>query len=505
MLKRLFGRKEKKQPSSHPQLNIPQDLRTILQELDQPTHSLLDMPRRIELCRRALTLFSRADNAPVWGALQNDLANSLAQNPQGARADNLEEALRHSELALEVRTRQAFPVDHQQTSRNLGHLYFAEVAWAGAVEAYQNAIAAEKILLAAAFTREGQQAEVAETAQLYARAAYALLKLNRPAEALAQLERDKTRLLAQAIALNEADDPRLSPAEREQLLTLREARRSLEDEYALPADHSGRRDEQTLKGAMEQTNHQLLSLVEGLRAKYPGFMPEGLSVAELLKLIPSGGVLVAPVITSAGSAVFVIPGGTDAVTLDHVLWLDGFKDADLQTILRAPAKAPEWGGWLGAYFNMRDDWSGWLDGIETALGQLKTALGDPIRDKLKILGITAGSPLILMPQGGLGLLPLHALFLEEYPVTVIPGGYAFSVSRRRAGQPHRQGKALLAVINPTADLPFTPAEGEKLAGLFGQAATLFKVGEATLAAVTAALNGQSTASCNRPTSAPPGW
>jgi len=55
-------------------------LPAILQALSQPAR-LSDMPRRIELCRQALQLVKREENAPRWAALQGELANSLQQNP----------------------------------------------------------------------------------------------------------------------------------------------------------------------------------------------------------------------------------------------------------------------------------------------------------------------------------------------------------------------------------------------------------------------------------------
>jgi len=61
----------------------------------------------------------------LWAALQNDLANSLAQNPRGHRAENVEQAMRAYEQALEVRTREAMPVEWATTMMNLATAYSA--------------------------------------------------------------------------------------------------------------------------------------------------------------------------------------------------------------------------------------------------------------------------------------------------------------------------------------------------------------------------------------------
>ncbi|MCB0129778.1 MAG: hypothetical protein KDD78_02980, partial [Caldilineaceae bacterium] len=73
-------------PGVPPQL--ADDLQAILGELSQPARRT-DMPRRIELCRRALSLVNRGQQSSLWAALQGELGNSLAQSLRGERAENL--------------------------------------------------------------------------------------------------------------------------------------------------------------------------------------------------------------------------------------------------------------------------------------------------------------------------------------------------------------------------------------------------------------------------------
>jgi hypothetical protein len=86
--------------------DVPAEIIPVLQELAYLVRRA-DMPRRGELCQQALRELDREQNSVLWAALQNELANSLAQTPSGDRAENLERAIHHFSQALEVYTRQA--------------------------------------------------------------------------------------------------------------------------------------------------------------------------------------------------------------------------------------------------------------------------------------------------------------------------------------------------------------------------------------------------------------
>jgi hypothetical protein len=80
------------------------DVKTILQELRRSPKSLQEMPYRIELCRRALAMAKREEDAASWAYLHFLMASSLVQSPEGSRAANIEEAIAHCDQALTVYT-----------------------------------------------------------------------------------------------------------------------------------------------------------------------------------------------------------------------------------------------------------------------------------------------------------------------------------------------------------------------------------------------------------------
>jgi CHAT domain-containing protein len=97
------------------------DLSEILQELSKPSR-LGDMPRHIELCQRALDLVS-LENAQLWAMLKVELGNSLFQSPLGDRAENIEKAIQHYSLALNVFKLDHFPEQWAMTQNNLDNSY----------------------------------------------------------------------------------------------------------------------------------------------------------------------------------------------------------------------------------------------------------------------------------------------------------------------------------------------------------------------------------------------
>ncbi len=118
MLRRLFDSLTKpfKKPSPAP--TSAHELKRLEDEI-KPLTRRHDMPRRIELCRQALGLIEREREPEAWAWWHFELAYSLVENPLGSRADDLEEAIFHYELALEVYTRQAYPEYWADTQNNL--------------------------------------------------------------------------------------------------------------------------------------------------------------------------------------------------------------------------------------------------------------------------------------------------------------------------------------------------------------------------------------------------
>ena len=121
-LREGLGAAQRKMQEEAAEGRIAAELGALLEEIARLRRPS-EMPRKVELCERALGMVEREDNPALWGALQGELANALAQNPLGNRAENLEKAIHHFQQALEVYTRQAYPEDWARTQHNLGTAY----------------------------------------------------------------------------------------------------------------------------------------------------------------------------------------------------------------------------------------------------------------------------------------------------------------------------------------------------------------------------------------------
>jgi CHAT domain-containing protein/tetratricopeptide (TPR) repeat protein len=430
-----------------------------------------------------------------WAEIQNNLGGVFAARLNGDRAFYIQQAIYHYEEALTVYTRWQFPIWNRNVHMNLAGLYFSESRWAESYQSCIQAMAVGSDLLDMAYSDTGRKEAIGGTGLSYIRASYCALQLGKHGEAFIHLEAGKARLLAEAQSLGDANLMQLDDDEREQLGKLRDKIKSLEYEARLPTDHPARRDERAIMDDLRKARSALRALIDEFRAKYLDFMPDGLAPAELLANIPADGALVAPLFTSQGSAVFIMPGGVREVAAEHVLLLDDFKLADLNAITRFKDDKP---GWLRYYIDYHFNGAGeksLFDGIDDVTRRLWDAFVGRVHEKLGKLGVQR---VLFMPQGDTNLLPLHAAwravdgarryFMDDYAITYTPSMSALATAKRKSAQ--GEGALVAAVSQyPTMnDLPNTRAEAESIAALLGTAALLD--GAATVEAVKNGATGK---------------
>jgi CHAT domain-containing protein len=437
--------------------------------------------RKAIRCFQAILDWCDQESDPLrWAEAMNNLGTVYASRSTSPSDVDYRDATDCFRQALEVRKPGALPSKALQTATNWGGLDFRFGNWDKAWNAFQTALEVGKALYQASSTEAGRRAELAETSRLYARAAYCLLQMGHPDQALLQLEQGKARLLAEALALGDSDLTRLPDSQRQDILEARRVVRELEAEMRLSPDTPARRSDRELAEELQHARATLNRFIEDIRSEHPDFMPTGLDLHGILEQIPQGGALIAPLVTSQGGAAFVLPDEIKTVSVEHVIPLEAFAD----DLLIGSQEDPGWIRAYAAYTLRQDDGSlqDWKAAIETLTGRLWNALMGPIHRRLADLGLAEGAPVTLMPQGGLGLLPLHAawrwvdgtrrFFLDDYTVSYAPSAYVLSVGRRRMQDRCYCQPALLAVVNPTHDLIYAPIEGDVAAELFLSTARL---------------------------------
>ncbi len=465
-------------------------------------------PRARDNARRAMAATSRDTDPYSWAIFQRNYAALLANS--GSPADR-GEARACLEAALEVFTREHFAAEHARTLGFLGHLRFPERDWDGALAAYAAAIAATEDVLGAAYTESGEGYQIAETSLYFMRAAYCLVELGRADEALVMLDRGKGRALALDLSVNVMLRNATRGAAGEALAAAARRHAELEARMREPPTRSGRPDDAELGRALKASKAELGRLIAD----------SGVSVASdldldgILAAIPAGGAMVALLVTSAGSVAFVLPAGTTAVGADSLVRVP-FATADLHGMLIASSAGP---GLLQRYVAIKTAASDaaadraqqrYDEQLERCCAAIWRELLAPVAARLAELGVPRDAPLCLLPQGGLGMLPLHAAcdetvaaddprrwpLLERYSVSYAPSAYALVHARRareRRGVGDARRRTLVAAINPTLDLDFAEIEGALVAALFtrlagADSATTLRGLEATEAAVRPLLN-----------------
>ncbi len=338
-----------------------------------------------------------------WGTLHHNLGLAWDRLPGGDRSRQAAKALEHFQSALTVRTVEGAPAQRLDTLAAVAHLHFRERRWQPAAEAYGDALATAEQLVGVTRSLAGRRRRLPQISLLSTRMAFCLVELGRIQEAFSRLESGKTLLLSAERAVLDLGPGRL---------------------ITLDAD------------------------------------PSNVPLAELLRLVPAGAAVVAPLITAMGARAFVARGGAQALTAEDVIPLPDVDTDVLQEMLFGNGSSP---GWLDYQQDVKhpgvsmDTWGTAVHGL---LRRLWDTLMGPISERLQQLGIQNGAPVLLLPHGGLGVLPLHAAsdghrtFLDAYTFLTAP-----SLDTLNAPSPVRTSPSLV-VADPTEDLEYAALEAE---------------------------------------------
>jgi CHAT domain-containing protein len=189
----------------------------------------------------------------------------------------------------------------------------------------------------------------------------------------------------------------------------------------------------------------------------PGVRLGALSAPEILALAPADGGLVAPVFTSQGCAIFIVPHGTRSISARHVLMLDDFTTTDLSALVTGIS-------------------AGTAEAIHSACEVLWERLVGRIAERLLKLTVRR---IMLLPQGGLGLLPVHAAcravdgecrhLADDIEVAYAPSAYALDTARKKDPRDRKRTAVVVGVTRSAhfGDLPSVEYEVRRVARVLG--------------------------------------
>lgn len=429
-----------------------------------------------------------------WALTQANLGETFRLRLRGEPAENRERAIAALEAALTVRTREAFPFNHLQTARLLGEVLIEKADWGKAREVLSGAREAFQLLFAQGLDEMEARELIATAGPLFSTLAYVSAQLGQVEIALNLLNEGKGRLIAVALKLRSLE---LATNERMRLEELRSEIRQ--------TSRNLEKAEGTARGAsldrLITQRRELLALVQKAEATVA---PSGGAFALARELVRQGRVVVAPVITRVG-AKFLIVNSINGSSELTILDLPNLTTDRLDVLMRGERKDGGMGGWLAAYnINYIEDqaeqnkrWPEWMaaiDDLGTALWRLG---GDRLHAALKAAGVAQGAPLIFLPTGALGILPLGLAqdpaskrrFADDYEIVYAPSLETLAAAQNIIVK--ARSASLGAVINPTGDLPGTVKEGAIVASHFARdARTLLQTKAATVEAVLAALKSK---------------
>ncbi len=423
--------------------------------------------KAVESLERALAVLTLTQSPGLWGELKRAQGVAYRNRVRGVRSENVERALSAFNEALTVLTRERDPLEYTKVMDNLAFLYSDEGRWEECYRTSLDAIDVGREAFAVHYGDAGRLAVLTDVAYRHVRAARSAIDLGLHGDALRLLEAGKAQLLGQVMSVG---DSNLSTLEEKERLTLRQLRdevRGLEYEFRSAGPNVGRsvREELGVKRSLLQ------ELLSELRSKYPDFMPEGLSLDDILALIPPDGALVTTMFSENwGNFVFVVPHGTRAITHEHIIRLDDSQVDELNGVLFGTTERP---GWL-RHYQARETTEQLFESISDLGRSMWDAYAGAIHDRMRALKL---QHILCVPQSVQSLLPLHAAWrevdggpryvIDDYLVTYTPSMVALRNSRRL--QPEGT-EALIAGVSEykrMENLANARVEAENIAALFG--------------------------------------
>lgn len=466
--------------------------------------NLPDLEEAVGLLRRSSELTPDASHRKVFAL--NNLAYGLAFQHDMTGDNGAREELRiTSNTACELSLNSNTELEEGlKCARSWGDWEFGWGSWAQAARAYAYAEHISECLLRIQLFREGKEIWLTELQGVAGRMAFALAKDGDLPAAVTAMERGRAKLLTETLDRDRADLEHLRETGQtdlyERYISAVEESSTLSDLASMlpEARPAGPPDAIELVDALKMSRDELDVVTEEIRSA-PGYEQFQLpSSFEEIQSIAADTPLVYLTTTAAGSLVLVVTA--EGARSE---WLD-ITEQELDGVLvkmgpeGGPGGEPHMFPIVGGYVHAQIADS---DHLKEALEDLLPVLGERIMATVaERLRDTGTQKAILIPNGQLGSVPLHAAsygvsgrttcFLDEFDVSYAPNARSLGIARRSLNA--KQTEPYLAGVGnplPTSEEPLQWAqfELEGITSLFEGAARPLYGQAATKSALEAAM------------------
>jgi CHAT domain-containing protein len=473
--------------------------------------------------------------------VQLALGQAYQKRVAGDARDNLRRAESAFRLVAQKAPSWGEHLMAQRALIHLGNLLFDQGRYDEATDVFGRAIDWAEQVRMKAISLERRSEILRENVPLFERIIICLMKAHRYREALEYAERGKSRTLIDLLTLRDLR-PQNVPSEimneyerllfearaLEDWLRLMEGRgqwlgERLMEEWGVPTQEMQQWTKEhydQLRQQLDQNYTDLRRIIDIVCQYDPDFLPHAqpLTVDEIIALArDANATLVLFRVTEAGSFVFLVfpDGETDVVEVPD------FTTEALNELLGKFEDGEASDGWVVRYYRYQEAYEAyqkvsqealkernrakaelaealraevlhahqsWLEKMDETLGTLYQRLLKPVHERLKVWqrhALPADHPphlvlphLVLVPNRGLAILPLHACWweedgvrkylLDEFVIRYAPSLSVFKrcLERERAG---RKRETLLGVANPVppGNLVFSEWECEEIERLIG--------------------------------------
>ena len=290
-----------------------------------------NIERAIKAYEDVLEVLTR-DAAVEWAMTQHSLAGAYANRIREDRADIIERAIKASKDALGVYTRTAMPRHNMRSLLRLAEVHLNRRDWLKARDALGSAQKTFRLLLGQGLNEDEARDLIERAGSLFTNASFAAIELSNPDNALELLEEGKAQLLALALRQQSLNLPLKQAARFERLKTeIHDLSRRVDSAKGTEGVDALRR--------LSALRGELSILIERAAKKNTSL---GSALAMARALVPSGGAIIAPIVTKFGGKTLIVTSNNPTIlvvdlprltsaSLDHELeagWMGKDRQAD---------------------------------------------------------------------------------------------------------------------------------------------------------------------------------